>query len=201
MEHEGSKGRSHGEETRRVSAEEALKYTLFLVDVDRLYDVALGMYDFQLVLMVAERSQKVSSFPYPMSHDSKSHTLIFSCLVLMFPTSMSHTFMSHTLIPMFHTSMSHVLIPPCLILSYPCTSMSDTLILPCHILPCPIPQDPKEYLPFLNELRRLPGAYQKYKIDTHLHRYHKALQHIAQCGEGRLLRFTVRLLIPSRRSG
>ena len=156
MEHEGSKGRSHGEETRRVSAEEALKYTLFLVDVDRLYDVALGMYDFQLVLMVAERSQKVSSFPYPMSHDSRSHTLIFSCLVLMFhtsmshtlifschtrtpmfPTSMSHTFMSHTLIPMFHTSMSHVLIPPCLILSYPCTSMSDNLILPCRILPCP----------------------------------------------------------------
>ena len=26
-----------------------------------MYDVALGMYDFQLVLMVAEKSQKVSS--------------------------------------------------------------------------------------------------------------------------------------------
>ena len=39
--------------------EEAIKYTLFLVDVNQLFDVALGMYDFDLVLMVAERSQKV----------------------------------------------------------------------------------------------------------------------------------------------
>ena len=42
-----------------VGAEEALKYLLFLVDVNELYDVALGTYDFQLVLMVAEKSQKV----------------------------------------------------------------------------------------------------------------------------------------------
>lgn len=45
-----------------MTAEEALKYALFLVNVDQLYDVALGMYDFQLVLMVAEKSQKVSLF-------------------------------------------------------------------------------------------------------------------------------------------
>lgn len=32
------------------SAEEALKYTLYLVDVNQLFDVALGMYDFELVL-------------------------------------------------------------------------------------------------------------------------------------------------------
>ena len=43
----------------RVSAEEALKFALFLVDVNQLYDVALGTYDFQLVIMVAEKSQKV----------------------------------------------------------------------------------------------------------------------------------------------
>ena len=42
-----------------MTAEEALKFSLFLVDVNQLYDVALGMYDFSLVLMVAERSQKV----------------------------------------------------------------------------------------------------------------------------------------------
>ncbi|XP_071171469.1 elongator complex protein 1-like [Mytilus edulis] len=41
-----------------VSAEEALKYLLFLVDVNEMYDVALGTYDFDLVLMVAEKSQK-----------------------------------------------------------------------------------------------------------------------------------------------
>ena len=49
---------------KRVSSEEALKYVLFLVDVNRLYNVALGMYDFQLVLMVAEKSQKVCSKPH-----------------------------------------------------------------------------------------------------------------------------------------
>ncbi|KAJ3091877.1 hypothetical protein HK102_012927 [Quaeritorhiza haematococci] len=40
------------------AAESALKYVIFLIDVDRLYDVALGMYDFALVLMVAQHSQK-----------------------------------------------------------------------------------------------------------------------------------------------
>lgn len=42
-----------------VSAEEALKYLLFLVDVNDLYEHSLGTYDFDLVLMVAEKSQKV----------------------------------------------------------------------------------------------------------------------------------------------
>lgn len=32
---------------------------MFLVDVNELFDVALGLYDFELVLMVAEKSQKV----------------------------------------------------------------------------------------------------------------------------------------------
>jgi hypothetical protein len=39
--------------------EDAIKYIIFLSDVNQLYDVALGMYDFQLVLMVAQYSQKV----------------------------------------------------------------------------------------------------------------------------------------------
>ena len=42
-----------------TEAEDALKFLLFLVDVNKMYDVALGMYDFQLVLLVAEKSQKV----------------------------------------------------------------------------------------------------------------------------------------------
>jgi elongator complex protein 1 len=41
------------------AAEQALKYLIFLADVNKLYDVALGMYDFPLVLMVAQHSQKV----------------------------------------------------------------------------------------------------------------------------------------------
>ncbi|XP_053559202.1 elongator complex protein 1 [Bombina bombina] len=43
---------------KSVSAEEALKYLLFLVDVNELYDHSLGTYDFDLVIMVAEKSQK-----------------------------------------------------------------------------------------------------------------------------------------------
>lgn len=39
--------------------EDAIKYVIFLTDVNRLFDVALGMYDFGLVLMIAQFSQKV----------------------------------------------------------------------------------------------------------------------------------------------
>lgn len=83
-----------------VSAEDALKYLLFLVDVNELYDHSLGTYDFDLVIMVAEKSQK----------------------------------------------------------------------------------DPKEYLPFLNDLKKMETNYQRYTIDKHLKRYNKALCHLAKCG-------------------
>lgn len=83
-----------------VSAQEALKYLLYLVNVNDLYHVALGMYDFDLVLFVAQKSQK----------------------------------------------------------------------------------DPKEFLPFLNELKQLEENYRKYRIDNHLKRYEKALEHIVKCG-------------------
>ncbi|XP_030327212.1 elongator complex protein 1 isoform X5 [Strigops habroptila] len=85
---------------KAVSAEEALKYLLFLVDVNELYDCSLGTYDFDLVVMVAEKSQK----------------------------------------------------------------------------------DPKEYLPFLNTLRKMETNYQRYTIDRHLKRYTKALGHLSKCG-------------------
>jgi len=41
--------------------EEAVKYIIFLVDAERLFDIALGMYDFSLVLLVAQHAQKVGS--------------------------------------------------------------------------------------------------------------------------------------------
>eukprot|EP01117_Protostelium_nocturnum_P005632 TRINITY_DN2032_c1_g1_i4.p1 TRINITY_DN2032_c1_g1~~TRINITY_DN2032_c1_g1_i4.p1 ORF type:complete len:1263 (-),score=561.83 TRINITY_DN2032_c1_g1_i4:48-3836(-) len=44
--------------SKRITAEEALKYVCWLSDVDRLYDIALGTYDFDLVMMVAQKSQK-----------------------------------------------------------------------------------------------------------------------------------------------
>ncbi|XP_026361835.2 elongator complex protein 1 isoform X1 [Ursus arctos] len=83
-----------------VSAEEALKYLLLLVDVNELYDHSLGTYDFDLVLMVAEKSQK----------------------------------------------------------------------------------DPKEYLPFLNTLRKMEINYQRFTIDKYLKRYEKAIGHLSKCG-------------------
>lgn len=87
-----------------VKAQDALKYLLYLVNINELYDVALGMYDFQLVLFVAEKSEK----------------------------------------------------------------------------------DPKEYIPFLNELNSFEENYRKYKIDHHLKRFGKALEHIAKCGVEKL---------------
>ncbi|KAM6473113.1 elongator complex protein 1 [Liasis olivaceus] len=83
-----------------VSVEEALKYLLYLVDVSELYDYSLGTYDFDLVIMVAEKSQK----------------------------------------------------------------------------------DPKEYLPFLNKLKKMEINYQRYSIDKYLRRYPKALYHLSKCG-------------------
>ncbi|XP_075060726.1 elongator complex protein 1 isoform X2 [Mixophyes fleayi] len=90
-----------------VSAEEALKYLLFLVDVNELYDYSLGTYDFDLVIMVAEKSQK----------------------------------------------------------------------------------DPKEYLPFLNTLKKMETNYQRFTIDKHLKRYKKALGHLSKCGPEHFIEF------------
>ena len=87
-----------------ITSQEALKYLLYLVDVNELYNVALGMYDFGLVLFVASKSQK----------------------------------------------------------------------------------DPKEYLPFLNELKQMNETYRKYKIDLYLKRYASALKHIVNCGAEKL---------------
>lgn len=83
--------------------EDAIKYIIFLSDVDRLFDVALGMYDFRLVLMIAQYSQK----------------------------------------------------------------------------------DPKEYLPFLRELRALNTWEQRFRIDDHLSRRASALQNLQQAGPSR----------------
>ncbi|KAL6440916.1 hypothetical protein ACFW04_003370 [Cataglyphis niger] len=81
-----------------TSAENALKYLLHFVNIDILYDTALGMYDFELTMFVASKSSK----------------------------------------------------------------------------------DPKEYIPFLNNLKKLNEDYMKYSIDMHLKRYELALEHIAK---------------------
>ncbi|PSN58313.1 hypothetical protein C0J52_00188 [Blattella germanica] len=45
----------------KVSADEALRYLLYLVDVNRLYDVALGLYDFDLVMLALALFEKGNS--------------------------------------------------------------------------------------------------------------------------------------------
>jgi len=72
-----------------------------LVDVNDLYNVALSIYDFQLVLLVAQKSHK----------------------------------------------------------------------------------DPKEYVPFLRELKKMEKHFQRYKIDLYLRRYTKALYNLSLAGE------------------
>ncbi|KAG1716214.1 hypothetical protein ID866_954 [Astraeus odoratus] len=44
------------------------------------------------------------------------------------------------------------------------------------------PQDPREYLPFLRELRALPKYYQRFRIDDHLRRHAKALSNLNLAG-------------------
>ncbi|THH05467.1 hypothetical protein EW145_g4776 [Phellinidium pouzarii] len=87
-------------ETDSELVEEAVKYIIFLVDADQLFDTALGMYDFSLVLLIAQHAQR----------------------------------------------------------------------------------DPREYLPFLRELRALPKFYQRHKIDDHLKRYTGALKNLYLAG-------------------
>ena len=97
-----------------------MKYIIFLVDADRLFDTALGMYDFSLVLMIAQHAQKVAI---------PSHRILKSIIV---------------------TKLLY--------------------------------QDPREYLPFLRELRALDKYYQRFRIDDHLKRYQSALQNLSLAG-------------------
>lgn len=52
-----------------VGSDEALKYLLYMVDVSNLFDIALGMYDFDLVLLVANKSQKDPKEYIPMLNE------------------------------------------------------------------------------------------------------------------------------------
>jgi elongator complex protein 1 len=43
-------------------------------------------------------------------------------------------------------------------------------------------KDPKEYLPFLNELKSMETNMSRYSIEMHLKRYGRALGHLAKVG-------------------
>ncbi|CAE6477418.1 hypothetical protein ACGC1H_007622 [Rhizoctonia solani] len=87
-------------ESEPDTVEDAVKYIIFLVDGDQLFNTALGMYDFSLVLMIAQQSQK----------------------------------------------------------------------------------DPREYLPFLRELRALDTHYQRFRINEYLGRRELALANLKSAG-------------------
>ncbi|ESN98799.1 hypothetical protein HELRODRAFT_188913 [Helobdella robusta] len=91
----------HVTPTMKTTTTEALKFIIRLVDVNELFNIALGTYDLQLVVMVAEMSHK----------------------------------------------------------------------------------DPKEFLPYLNELKEMPENLRKYTINMKLKRYSQALKYISACGD------------------
>lgn len=43
--------------------------------------------------------------------------------------------------------------------------------------------DPKEYVPYLNELREMDPNYMKFAIDKNFKKYASALTHLAQCNQ------------------
>ncbi len=98
-------------------ADEAVQFLLLLVDVDKLFNVALGTYDFQLVLYVAAMSQKVRCYTTLETISCFWSSLFFK-------------------------------------------------------------QDPKEFLPYLNELRRLPAPLRQFRVDVKLRRLPRALRHL-----------------------
>lgn len=54
-----------------AQAEKAVEHICFLADVNRLYEHALGLYDLELTLLVAQQSQKVGQ---PSKITSRSKT-------------------------------------------------------------------------------------------------------------------------------
>ena len=65
---------------------------------------------------------------------------------------------------------------------------------------CACMQDPKEYIPFLNQLRQLDDNYCKFTIDSYLKNYTSALQRIVLCGMcGSILQhMSVRIILLSK---
>ena len=59
---------------------------------------------------------------------------------------------------------------------------SENIIFGNFCYPWPF-QDPKEYLPFLNNLRKLETNFQRYTIDKYLKRYSKAIHHLSLCSK------------------
>lgn len=55
------------------SVESAVEHICFLADVNAIYDIAVGMYNLKLALLVAQQSQKVEFHPCLLSTYLESH--------------------------------------------------------------------------------------------------------------------------------
>lgn len=75
----------HFSDSQPSQVEDAVKYVIFLVDADRLFDTALGMYDFTLVLMVAQHAQKV--IPFRLDDEIR-----LTCPCIRIRESISHSY-------------------------------------------------------------------------------------------------------------
>ena len=91
--------KSYKDANQKTLVDSGLRFLATMVDINQLFNVALGTYDLQMVVMVAEKSQK----------------------------------------------------------------------------------DPKEYLPFLNNFRKMEDNFRQFSIDQHLERNESALNHIIKC--------------------
>lgn len=59
-------------ESKECVSDEALKYLLYIVDVNVLFDIALGMYDFDLTMFIASKSQKDPKEYIPFLNDFRN---------------------------------------------------------------------------------------------------------------------------------
>lgn len=58
-------------DSKLASSDDAIRYLLYLVDVNVMFDIAMGMYDFELALFVASKSQKDPKEYIPLLNDLK----------------------------------------------------------------------------------------------------------------------------------
>jgi len=93
-----------------------VEHICFLADVNRLYDHALGLYDLEMALLIAQQSQKVGHL-----HSLEAFT---------------------------------------------------TWLTPV--------KDPREYLPFLQNLQKMPALRRQHSIDDYLRRHPKALKSLCE---------------------
>lgn len=61
---------------KTISVDDALKHLLYMVDVNELYNIALGLYDFDLVMLVASKSTKDPKEYIPFLNNLRRYFLI-----------------------------------------------------------------------------------------------------------------------------